>query len=53
MRYLHSYTLGGDAGAASPPPRIAFLFYEKLGYLRVKEERLPDIMLIDYEKRIG
>jgi ribosomal protein S18 acetylase RimI-like enzyme len=28
-------------------------FYEKLGYVRVKEETLPDITLIGYEKRIG
>ena len=28
-------------------------FYEKLGYVKVKEETFPDITLIGYEKRIG
>jgi len=28
-------------------------FYEKLGYVKLKERTLPDITLIEYEKRIG
>jgi ribosomal protein S18 acetylase RimI-like enzyme len=28
-------------------------FYEKLGYVKVKEETFPDITLIGYEKRSG
>ena len=28
-------------------------FYEKLGYVKVKEETFPGITLIGYEKRIG
>jgi GNAT superfamily N-acetyltransferase len=28
-------------------------FYEKFGYVKVKEEELPGITLIGYEKRLG